>query len=74
MGPKWAKKTLGRPAQADRPDPFLWRFGLHFGLGLLRVINSLRAKIRLHPSRGTRRNLGESDEGRRQPPQVLEVV
>jgi hypothetical protein len=67
---RWArnrpKKTLGRPAQADWLSPFLWRFGLHFGLWLLRVINSLGAKIRWHPSTGTRRNLGESDDGRRE--------
>jgi hypothetical protein len=74
MGPKQAKKTLGRPAQADRPGPFLWRFGLHFGLGFLRVINSLGAKIRRHPSRRTRQNLGESDEGKRRLPRVLKVA
>jgi hypothetical protein len=37
-----------------------------FGLGLLRGINSLAAKIRRHPSTGTQRNLGESDDGRRE--------
>jgi hypothetical protein len=74
MGSKWAKRTLGRTAHADWPGPFLWRFELCFGLGLLRVINSLGAKIWRHPSTGTRRNLGESDEGRLRPPSVLEVV
>jgi hypothetical protein len=74
MGPKWAKRPLGRTAQADWPDPFLWRFEPPFGLGLLRGINSLTTKIRRHPSTGTRRNLGESDGGRRRPPRVLEVV
>jgi hypothetical protein len=74
MGQKRAKKPLGCPAQADRPSPFLWRFEPPFGLGLLRGINSLAAKIRRHPSTGTRRNLGESDAGRRQLPRVLEVV
>jgi hypothetical protein len=66
MGPKRAEKTLSRPAHADWPGLFLWRFGLRFGLGLLRVINSLGAKIRRHPSTGTRKNLGESDDGRRE--------
>jgi hypothetical protein len=74
MGPNQAKKTLGPRAEADRPGSFLRWFGLSFGLGLLWVINSLRAKICQHPSIGTQRNLGESDEGRRRPPQVLKVV
>jgi hypothetical protein len=74
MGLKQAQMTLGWPAQADRPSLFLRRLGTPFGLGFLRVINSLRAKIRRHPSIGTRRNLGESDDGRQRPPRVLEVV
>jgi hypothetical protein len=54
-----------------------------FGLGLLRGINSLAAKIRRHPSTGTQRNLGESDDGRRKSskssrkggvPELVEVI
>jgi hypothetical protein len=67
-GPKMGQKAPG-PA-----GPFLWRFEPPFGLGLLRGINSDAAKIRRHPSRGTRRNLGETDEGRRRSSRVLEVV
>jgi hypothetical protein len=37
-----------------------------FGLGLLRGINSLAAKIGWHPSTGTQRNLGESDDDHRE--------
>jgi hypothetical protein len=66
MGLKRAKKPLGWPAQADRPGPFLWQFEPPFGLGFLRDISSLAAKIRRHPSTGTRRNLGVSDDGCRE--------
>jgi hypothetical protein len=66
MGPKRAKKPLGWPAHADWPSPFSWWFEAPFGLGLLRGINSLAAKIQRHPSTGTRRNLGESDDRRRE--------
>jgi hypothetical protein len=40
MGPNQAKKSLGRPAHADRPGPFSAWFDLPFDLvplGLLRV-------------------------------------
>jgi hypothetical protein len=83
MGPKWAKNPLGRPPLVDRPNPFSWRFEPPFGLGLLRGINSLAAKIRRHPSTGTQRNLGESDDGRRKSskssrkggvPELVEVI
>jgi hypothetical protein len=37
-GPNRAKKALGRPAWADRPGPFLARFGLPFDLAPLRSI------------------------------------
>jgi hypothetical protein len=62
-GPKspWA----GRPRRTG-PAHFLWRFEPPFGLGLLRGINSLAAKIRWHPATGTQRNLGESDDSRRE--------
>jgi hypothetical protein len=66
MSPKRAKKPLGWPAHVDRADPFLWRFEPPFGLGLLRGINSLAAKIRRRPSTGTRQNLGERDDRRRE--------
>jgi hypothetical protein len=38
MGPKQAKKPLGRLAHADRPSPFSWWFEPPFGLGLLWVL------------------------------------
>jgi hypothetical protein len=63
MDPKRAKKPLGQPAHADRPNPFSWRFEPPFELGLLQGINSLAAKIQRHPSTGTWRNLGEGDDG-----------
>jgi hypothetical protein len=55
--------VMGRSARADRPDPFLPRFALHFGLGLARSINSPQPRRLPHPSITTRRNLEASTGG-----------
>jgi hypothetical protein len=73
-GPETGQKAHGPAGPCGPAQPILVEVRAPFGLGLLRGINSLAAKIRQHPSTGTRRNLGESDEGRRRPPRVLEVV
>jgi hypothetical protein len=63
MGPNWAQMTLGRSAQVDLPSLFLGGLG-PIWIGFLQVIDSPRVKIQQHPSTGSRRNLGESDEAR----------
>jgi hypothetical protein len=65
-GPKMGQKSPGPAGPGGLARPFFVVVRAPFGLGLLRGINSLAAKIQRHPSTGTRRNLGESDDGRRE--------
>jgi hypothetical protein len=65
-GPEIGQKSPGPTGLGGPAQPIFVVVRAPFGLGLLRDINSLAAKIRRHPSTGTRRNLVESDDGRRE--------